>query len=100
MMEYVKMGRVTLTSRSSFHGISESAEALLAPFMACLFVEGARSSTLWLAGRFLSSILMMVEEAIGATVEAAFIRKKEAGGNDAKECWGCVIHSALRMREL
>jgi hypothetical protein len=50
-------------------------------------VDGARSSTLWLAGRFLSSILMMVEEAIGATVEATFIRKKEAGGTGVEGYW-------------
>jgi MFS-type transporter involved in bile tolerance (Atg22 family) len=36
---------VTLTSRSSFHGISESADVLLAPLIACLFVGGAKSST-------------------------------------------------------
>jgi hypothetical protein len=71
---------VTLTSRSSFHGMSESTDVLLAPFIACLLVEGASSSTLWLAGLFLSSILMMVEEGRGDMVEATFIRKQEASG--------------------
>lgn len=44
-----------LTSRSLAHGRSESVEFLL-PFIACLFVGGAKSS--WAADLFLSSILM------------------------------------------
>jgi hypothetical protein len=67
-----------LTSRSSFHGMSASTDTLLPPFIACLFVGGASSSTLWPAALFLSSILMMVAGR-GPTVAATtFIRNKAA----------------------
>ena len=71
---------MTLTSRSSFHGMSESADVLLAPLTACLLVGGARSSTLWVADLFLSSIFRGGEK--GATVEeTTFIRMEVASGS-------------------
>ena len=67
-----------LTSISSDHGavLSESAEALLPPLTACLLVGGARSSVLWPADLFLSSILMK-EGRDGADAATGVIRLKE-----------------------
>lgn len=67
------VGHWKLTSRSSFHGMSLSPDALL-PFVACLFVGGARSSTLWPAALFLSSILE-VDEGRGPTIDAAVVMR-------------------------
>lgn len=75
-----------LTSRSSFQGMSLSPDALL-PLVACLFVGGARSSTLWPAALFLSSILV-VDEGRGPTVDAAVVircRRLESQNGDGRK---------------
>lgn len=67
---------------SSDHGavFSESAEAFPAPLVACLLVGGARSSVLWPAALFLSSILMK-EGRDGADAATGVIRLKKVNGS-------------------